>query len=76
MFSNGKTAIEAFSDDGADGAHHLQAAKPASSASKTAIVEAARNPTDVLREAGLRGSRAWRDLELSRSVGLAEDQVL
>jgi hypothetical protein len=50
MFSNGKTAIEALSDNGVDGVHHLQAPKPASSTNKTAIMEAAGTPKDVLRE--------------------------
>src|SRR5262245_9133221 len=49
MLSNGKTAMDAFSDNGVDGTHHLQALKPASSTSKTAIMQAARNPKGVLR---------------------------
>src|SRR4029077_11253066 len=52
MFSNGKTAMEAFSDNEVDGVHHFQAVKPASSASKTAAMEAARNPRGVLRQRG------------------------
>src|SRR5262245_15255853 len=52
MLSNGKTAMDAFSDNGVDGTHHLQALKPASSTSKTAIMEAARTPKGVLRARG------------------------
>src|SRR6476659_446364 len=52
MFSNGKTAMEAFSDNGADGVHHFQALKPARSTSKTAAMEAARTPKEVLRARG------------------------
>ena len=52
MLSNGKTAMDAFSDNGVDGTHHLQALKPASSTSKTAIMEAARTPKEVLRARG------------------------
>jgi hypothetical protein len=53
MLSNGKTAMDAFSDNGVDGTLHLQALKPASSTSKTAIMEAARTPTEAL------GARGW-----------------
>src|SRR4029453_9048671 len=52
MFSNGKTAMEAFSDSGVDKVHHHQAVKPANSASKTAIVETDRTLKCVLREKG------------------------
>ena len=52
MFSNGKTAMEAFSDNGADGVHHFQTLKPAKSTSKTAAMEAARTPKEVLRARG------------------------
>jgi hypothetical protein len=44
MFSNGKTAMEAFSDNGADGVHDFQTPKPAKSTSKPAAVEAVRTP--------------------------------
>src|SRR6476620_4977814 len=65
MFSNGKTAMEAFSDNEVDGVHHFQAVKPASSTSKTVAMEAARNPRGV----GV-------DPELGCSVDPAKDQVL
>src|SRR4029078_1375982 len=58
MFSNGKTAMEAFSDNDVDGVHHFQAVKPASSTSKTAAMEAARNPRGVLRQWGWGASRS------------------
>jgi len=60
MFSNGKTAMEAFSDNEVDGVHHFQAVKPASSASKTVAVEAARNPKGVLCQRGLKRNGALR----------------
>jgi len=41
MFSNGKTATEAFSDNGADGVHHRHAVKPARSKAKAEIMPAA-----------------------------------
>ena len=69
MFSNGRTAMEAFSDNGADG-HHFQALKPARSASKTAAMEAARTPKEVLRARGWDARCPARDprvdLKLSR----------
>src|SRR5262245_16299906 len=52
MLSNGKTAMEAFSDNGADGVHHFHALKPARNTSKTAAMEAARIPKEVLRARG------------------------
>src|SRR6478672_1091330 len=52
MLSNGKTAMDAFSDDGVDGTHHLQALKPARSTSKMAIMKAARTLKGVLRARG------------------------
>src|SRR6476620_1879965 len=49
MLSNGKTAIEAFSDNGVNEFNHLQVLNIAST-SKTATMEAARNPRGVLGE--------------------------
>ena len=46
----GQELVKAFSDNEVDGVHHFQAVKPASSASKTAAMEATRNPRGVLRQ--------------------------
>src|SRR6476661_4743667 len=79
MLSNGKTAIEAFSDNGVDEFNHLQVLNPANT-SKTATMEAARNPKGVFRNgAGMQQAPAndrGVDRGLSRPVGLADDRVL
>ena len=61
MFSNGKTAMEAFSDNGADGVHDIQTPKPAKSTSKTAAMEAARDSVGGL--AGLGCNSALRQIQ-------------
>ena len=65
MLSNGKTAMDAFSDNGVDGTHHLQALKPARSTSKTAIMKAAQDSEGSLASTGLACNRPLRRIQAS-----------
>ena len=64
MLSNGKTAMDAFSDNGVEETHHLQALKPARSTSKTAIMKAAQTE-GIIASTGLACNRPLRRIQAS-----------